>query len=155
MSLSPRPERFTIITSALVNSPASLIACAAAYGLLAIISSDREHWRLPRPLAFSTATLWLGLILIMTFFPYRRAQVYFAHASRPHEVDEQGRVLARVVKRVEGTADTLQLLERDLFGEPYYYRLLTMLIGDLANEMGTHAPNDFSTVGAKCSSPRR
>jgi spermidine synthase len=103
----------------------SLIGCVAAYGLLAIISSEREHWRLPRPLGLSTAALCIGLVLMIAFFPYKRAQVHFAHASRPHERDDQGQVLAHVVKRVEGTADTLQLLERDLFGEPYYYRLLT------------------------------
>jgi spermidine synthase len=40
-------------------------------------------------------------------------------------IDEQGNVLARVVKKIEGTSDTYQLLRRDLFGEPYYYRLLT------------------------------
>ena len=34
-------------------------------------------------------------------------------------------VLAHVVKRIEGTSDTWQLLRRDLFGEPYYYRLLS------------------------------
>ena len=34
-------------------------------------------------------------------------------------------MLARVVKRIEGTSDTWQLLRRDLFGEPYYYRLLS------------------------------
>ena len=32
---------------------------------------------------------------------------------------------AHVVKRIEGTSDKLQLLRRDLFGQPYYYRLLT------------------------------
>ena len=99
--------------------------CAAAYGLLAIVSSERAHWRLPGRLALSTGVLCASLIVIIAFFPYRRAQVHFAHASAPHERDEQGRVLAHVVKRVEGTADTLQLVERDLFGEPYYYRLLT------------------------------
>ena len=36
-----------------------------------------------------------------------------------------GPFLARVVKRIEGTSDTWQLLRRDLFGEPYYYRLLS------------------------------
>ena len=40
-------------------------------------------------------------------------------------MDEHGNVLAHVVKRIEGGSDTLQLLRRDLFGEPYYYRLLT------------------------------
>src|SRR5204863_6746981 len=45
--------------------------------------------------------------------------------SRPYEADDRGQVLAHAVKKVEGTSDTLQLLQRDLFGEPYYYRLLT------------------------------
>src|SRR5207248_1020228 len=30
-----------------------------------------------------------------------------------------------LIKKVEGTSDTLQLLRRDLFGESYYCRLLT------------------------------
>ncbi len=51
--------------------------------------------------------------------------MHFSHASLPYETDDRGRLLAHVVKKVEGTADTLQLLRRDLFGEPYYYRLLT------------------------------
>ena len=33
--------------------------------------------------------------------------------------------LAHVVKRIEGTSDTWQLLRRDLFGQPDYYRLLS------------------------------
>jgi spermidine synthase len=69
--------------------------------------------------------LWALLILGLIFFPYGRAEAHFAHASRPYEVDEQGHVLARVAKRIEGTSDTWQLLRRDLFGEPYYYRLLS------------------------------
>jgi hypothetical protein len=40
-------------------------------------------------------------------------------------MEDQGHVLVRVVKRIEGTSDTWQLLRRDLFGEPYYYRLLS------------------------------
>jgi hypothetical protein len=46
--------------------------------------------------------------------------------------------LAYVVKKIEGTSDTYQLLRRDLFGEPYYYRLLTnafsMSATDLRNQ---------------------
>ena len=122
-ALGPLVASFVLLPT--IGYQTSLIMCAAAYGLLAFISSEREQWRLPRPLALSTNTLFVALVLIIVFFPYRRAQVHFAHASRPHERDDQGRVLAHVVKRVEGTADTLQLLERDLFGEPYYYRLLT------------------------------
>ena len=66
------------------------------------------------------------MILLIAIFPYHRASKRtFAHASRPYEIDEHGNVLARVVKRIEGTSDTYQLLRGDLFGEPYYYRLLT------------------------------
>jgi hypothetical protein len=39
--------------------------------------------------------------------------------------DGRGNLIAQVVKKVEGTSDTLQLVRRDLFGEPYYCRLLT------------------------------
>jgi len=46
-------------------------------------------------------------------------------------------VLAHVVKRIEGTSDTWQLLRRDLFGEPYYYRLLT-------NAFSMSATNPYS-----------
>jgi hypothetical protein len=71
------------------------------------------------------AALYAVLILLIALFPYHRVEADFAHASRRYEIDEHGNVLARVVKRIEGTSDTLQLLRGDLFGEPYYYRLLT------------------------------
>src|SRR5438270_2691961 len=32
---------------------------------------------------------------------------------------------SRLQKKIEGNADTFQLLRRDLFGQPYYYRLVT------------------------------
>jgi spermidine synthase len=65
------------------------------------------------------------LLLGLVIFPYRRSEAHFEHASRPYERDDQGHVLARVVKRIEGTSDTWQLLRRDLFGQAYYYRLLS------------------------------
>ncbi len=46
--------------------------------------------------------------------------MHFANARRPFEADG-----SRLLKKIEGTADTLQLLRRDVFGEPYYYRLVT------------------------------
>jgi spermidine synthase len=103
----------------------SLILCAAGYALLAILASERAHWLLTRPLGLTFAALSVALVLIIAFFPHDRAEKHFAHARRPYEVDDQGRALAHVVKKIEGTSDTLQLLQRDLFGEPYYYRLLT------------------------------
>ncbi len=87
--------------------------------------SERSNWSLRRPIGFIIAGLYAALILVIALFPYHRAEKHFAHASRPYEVDDQGHLLARVVKKVEGISDTYQLLRRDLFGEPYYYRLLT------------------------------
>jgi spermidine synthase len=65
------------------------------------------------------------VILIVAIVSYHRADTPLEHASRPYELNDQGRTLAHVVKRIEGTSDTYQLLRLDLFGEPYYYRLLT------------------------------
>ena len=103
----------------------SLICCAAAYALLSIIVTERALWSLRRPTGIMLVTLWIALLLGLVFFPYRRNEAHFEHASRPYERDDQGHVLARVVKRIEGTSDTWQLLRRDLFGQAYYYRLLS------------------------------
>src|SRR5213592_2277899 len=103
----------------------SLICCAAGYALLSLLVSERAAWSVRRPVGIIVAALWAILILGLVFFPYGRAGTHFAHASRPYEVDDQGQVLAHVVKRIEGTSDTWQLLRRDLLGEPYYYRLLS------------------------------
>jgi len=103
----------------------SLICCAGGYALLSLLVIEREAWSFRRPVGIILVALWAILILSLIFFPYGRAEAHFAHASRPYEVDEQGRVLARVVKRFEGTSDTWQLLRSDVFGEPYYYRLLS------------------------------
>jgi spermidine synthase len=103
----------------------SLVLCAAAYALLAALCSERSAWSFRRPVAFTMAALYAVLILLITIFPYHRVEAHFAHASRPYEIDEHGNVPARVVKRIEGTSDTYQLLRREFLGEPYYYRLLT------------------------------
>src|SRR5512132_2524566 len=103
----------------------SLICCAAAYALLSIIVTERALCSLRRPTGIILVTLWIALILGLVIFPYRRTEAHFEHASRPYERDDQGQAPARVVKRIEGTSDTWQLLQRDLFGEPYYYRLLS------------------------------
>ena len=59
-------------------------------------------------------------IVILAIFPWHRDEIHFANARHPYEAD--GSVL---IKKIEGTADTFQLLRRDLYGEPYYYRLIT------------------------------
>src|SRR5438094_2970577 len=103
----------------------SLICCAAGYALLSILVTERASWSVRKPAGIVFIALWTVVVVGFVFFPYRRAEAHFEHASRPYERDDQGHVLAHVVKRVEGTSDTWQLLRRDLFGGPYYYRLLT------------------------------
>ncbi len=103
----------------------SLLLCTAGYLLLSVMASKRSSWSVSQPVGRLTIGLCAGAILLMAILPYHRAESHFSHASRPYEIDEHGNVLAHVVKRIEGTSDTLQLLRRDLFGEPYYYRLLT------------------------------
>src|SRR5437764_12030249 len=103
----------------------SLICCAAGYALLSILVTERASWSVRKPAGIVFIALWTVVVVGFLFFPYRRAEAHFEHASGPYERDDQGHVLAHVVKRVEGTSDTWQLLRRDLFGEPYYYRLLT------------------------------
>jgi len=103
----------------------SLLLCATGYLLLSVMASERSSWSVSLAVGRLTIALCAGAILLMAILPYHRAESHFSHASRPYEIDEHGNVLAHVVKRIEGTSDTLQLLRRDLFGEPYYYRLLT------------------------------
>ncbi|HEY3660524.1 MAG TPA: hypothetical protein VGK91_04795 [Candidatus Udaeobacter sp.] len=119
------PLLATFVLLPCLGYQASLICCAAAYGLLSTIVTERAVWSLRRPTGIILATLWIALLLGFVFFPYRRTQAHFDHASRPYDTDDQGHVLARVVKRIEGTSDTWQLLRRDLFGHAYYYRLLS------------------------------
>jgi spermidine synthase len=103
----------------------SLLICAAGYALLGILASKGSSWSIRRPVGLVTIALCGTVMLLLAILPYHRAESHFEHASRPYEIDDRGNRLARVVKRIEGTADTLQLLRGDLFGEPYYYRLLT------------------------------
>jgi spermidine synthase len=102
----------------------SLIFCAAGYVLLGIFVSEHSIWSIRRPIGLVTIALCASATLLLAILPYRRSESHFEHASRPYEMDQQGNLLAHVVKRIEGTSDTWQLLRGDLFGEPYYYRLL-------------------------------
>jgi spermidine synthase len=94
----------------------SLILCAAGYVLLGIFASERSSWSLRRLIGLVNIALCAGVILLLAIFPYRRAETHFAHARN---------FLGHLVKKVEGPSDTYQLLRYDLFGEPYYYQLVT------------------------------
>ena len=98
----------------------SLVLCAGTYAGLAMLATEWSQRKLRRLFGFVIAPLYAILVLIVVFFPYQRAEMHFAQAIHPYEADG-----SRLLKRIEGTAETLQLLRRDLFGEPYYYRLVT------------------------------
>ena len=97
-----------------------LILCGAAYAGLAILASEKLMWSIRRPVGITLLALVAVLILIIARFPQKRDEKHFANARRPYEADG-----SHLTKRIEGTADTLQLLRHDLFGQPYYYRLVT------------------------------
>jgi spermidine synthase len=122
-AIGPLVATFVLLPS--LGYQPSLICCATAYALLSIIVTERAVCSLRRPTGIILVALWIALLLGLVIFPYRRSEAHFEHASRPYERDDQGHVLARVVRRIEGTSDTWQLLRRDLFGQAYYYRLLS------------------------------
>jgi predicted membrane-bound spermidine synthase len=98
----------------------SLVLCAVMYAGLAVLASERGNWSLQRSFGLTVIALCAILALILALFPYRRDEMHFADAIHPYQADG-----SRVLKKIEGTSDTLQLLRRDLFGKPYYYRLVT------------------------------
>lgn len=98
----------------------SLIFCAIVYAGLAVLASQKQSWSVRRVSGIAMVSLSVAFVLILAIFPYHRDEIHFANARRPYEAD--GSVL---LKKIEGTADTFQLLRRDLFGQPYYYRLIT------------------------------
>jgi spermidine synthase len=98
----------------------SLIFCASVYAVLALLTSQKQSWSLRRVSGIAMVSLSGAFVLILALFPYRRDESHFANARRLYEVDG-----STLFKKIEGTADTYQLLRRDLFGQPYCYRLVT------------------------------
>ena len=98
----------------------SLILCAALYAGLALLTSRKESWSARRLSGIAMVSLSAAFVLILAIFPYHRDEIHFANARRPYEVDGSA-----LFKKIEGTADTFQLLRRELYGQPYYYRLVT------------------------------
>jgi spermidine synthase len=69
------------------------------------------------PTALGLSVLFVAIVAL---FPFHRDEMHFANARKLFESEEQ-----HLVKKIEGTTGTWQLLRRDLFGQPYYYRLMT------------------------------
>ena len=98
----------------------TLMLCAAAYILLAMVAGSRASWWPQRLRGLFTCAMAVVALLLLFIFRQGRAEEHFAHARQPFQGDG-----SYLVKKIEGNADTLQLLRRDLLGQPYYYRLLT------------------------------
>src|SRR5579884_580889 len=144
-AIGPIVASFALLPS--VGFQSSLIACAVAYACLSLVADGafsrqtglgkskekkgERSWTIQLSSFFASKNalvrvgLWAALIVILATFPDRRARAHLAHAAHPYQVTEQGNALARVVQTIEGSSGTYQLLRRDLFGQPYYYRLLT------------------------------
>ncbi len=97
----------------------SLVLCALGYSALALLVAGRTFWAS----AWSRLTLIVLLtafVVSVVLFPFHRDQVHFFNARKLYEDEGQ-----HLITKIEGTSDTWQLLRRDLFGLPYYYRLVT------------------------------
>ena len=114
----PLVASFVLLPS--IGFERTLILCAVGYALLAAAMNGRESWSAKRPHGAALLGLGAAFILLVMFFPYHRDEAHFANARRLFESENQ-----HLIKKVEGSSDTWQLLRRDLFGEPYYYRLMT------------------------------
>src|SRR4029077_12437654 len=95
----------------------SLIICAIGYGVICLIICRKDNWSPKRPALLGLSVLFVAIIAL---FPFHRDEMHFANARRLYESEQQ-----HLVKKIEGTTGTWQLLRRDLFGQPYYYRLMT------------------------------
>jgi spermidine synthase len=98
----------------------SLILSAGAYAALALLIGQKSNWS---PRCVSGIAMFLlsaAFIVTLAIFPWHRDEIHFANARHPYEADS-----SVLIRKIEGTADTFQLLRRELYGEPYYYRLIT------------------------------
>src|SRR5438094_2735027 len=110
----------------------SLIICAVVYGLLCLAISRKDNWSPKRPTGLALIGLSLLFVASVALFPFQRDEMHFANARKLFESEEQ-----HLVTKIEGTTGTWQLLRRDLFGLPYYYRLMT----DGFSMSATNPPN--------------
>jgi len=97
---------------------ASLLYCSDAYVVLGIVLAWTK--RTSRAVALITSALIVSYIFVANLVPNHRNEVHFANARKLYESENQ-----HLVTKIEGETGTWQLLRRDLFGQPYYYRLMT------------------------------
>jgi spermidine synthase len=93
----------------------SLIICAIVYAILCVTISRTNNWK--RPALVLLSVVFVASVIM---FPVHRDELHFANARKLYESEG-----LHLVKKIEGETGTWQLLRRDLFGQPYYYRLMT------------------------------
>ena len=97
----------------------SLVFCALGYAVLALLVAG-PTFGTSRFARVGLIVLLLAFATTIALFPFHRDEVHFFNARKLYEAEDQ-----HLVKKIEGISDTWQLLRRDLFGVPYYYRLVT------------------------------
>ena len=100
-----------------IGFQSSLVLCAIGYAILCLISGKLTASPTGKLVLVGLSVLFAATL---AFFPRHRDELHFANARKLYEDEGQ-----HLVKKIEGTSDTWQLLRRDLFGLPYYYRLVT------------------------------
>src|SRR5262249_41318681 len=100
-----------------IGFQSSLIVCAVAYAVLCLISGKLAASSTGKPLLLGLSVLFVATL---AFLPRQHDETHFANARKLYESENQ-----HLVKKIEGETGTWQLLRRDLFGLPYYYRLMT------------------------------
>jgi spermidine synthase len=117
-ALGPLLAGFVLLPQ--IGFQTSLIACAIAYGVLCLTISRIDDWWPRRASGLILLGFAIVFCLTLVAFPVHRDELHFANARKLYESEDQ-----HLVRKIEGTSETWQLLRRDLFGQPYYYRLIT------------------------------
>jgi spermidine synthase len=117
-ALGPLVASFVLLPA--LGFQMALVLCAIGYGGLGIVVSSPAAWSPRRALGLGQWALAVAFGSLLIFFPYQRSEMHLANARRAYEVDG-----ARRVAHEEGTADTWQLLQATVHGQPYYQRLVT------------------------------
>jgi len=100
----------------------SFFLFAAGYGLIAILIFDKKQYRQSQRRISLHLLPGAALLIALAIFPFGLMDAHFlAMSSAPYvEIAGERRVALR-----EGLTETIQYLEKELLGEPYYYRLMT------------------------------
>ena len=93
----------------------TLVGCAAAYAVIALMVRPIRQWQVREWHGVTAAVLGVAFVVLLLVFPYQRDERYLANPRLRFEQNEG----EHLVRKIEGTADTVQLLRADAYGQPY------------------------------------